>query len=111
MLVKQPNQDRFGSLHPATALRLDGLDSPGRHILRVGRDPGEDDALGLAVHIAADGGQIQVFVRVAKGWVIGQDLAYLEAEGGEHNEQSWSARVERVLKFLFPNTEATSNAS
>ena len=48
---------------------------------------------------------------VAKGWTIGQDLAYLEAEGGEHNEQSWSARVERVLKFLFPTTGTTPNAS
>ena len=48
---------------------------------------------------------------VAKGWVIGRDLAYLEAEGGEHNEQSWSARIERVLKFLFPSTGTTPNAS
>jgi predicted alpha/beta superfamily hydrolase len=39
---------------------------------------------------------------VRKGWVIGQDLAYLEAEGGHHNEQSWAKRVEGVLRFLFP---------
>ena len=39
---------------------------------------------------------------VAKGWVEGQDLAYLEAEGGEHNEASWAARVGAVLAFLFP---------
>jgi predicted alpha/beta superfamily hydrolase len=39
---------------------------------------------------------------VRKGWVIGQDLAYLEAEGGGHNEQSWATRVEGVLRFLFP---------
>jgi predicted alpha/beta superfamily hydrolase len=39
---------------------------------------------------------------VAKGWIIGDDLSYLEAAGGEHNEQSWAARVERVLTFLFP---------
>lgn len=39
---------------------------------------------------------------VAKGWVIGDDLSYLEVPGGEHNEQSWAARVEDVLKFLFP---------
>lgn len=39
---------------------------------------------------------------VAKGWVIGDDLAYLEAPGGEHNERSWAARVDGVLKFLFP---------
>lgn len=39
---------------------------------------------------------------VRKGWVQGQDLAYLEAEGGGHNERSWATRVEGVLRFLFP---------
>ena len=39
---------------------------------------------------------------VAKGWVPGEDLAYLEAQGGEHNEVSWGARFGDVLKFLFP---------
>lgn len=38
----------------------------------------------------------------AKGWVEGQDLAYHEAEGGEHNERSWAARVGPFLKFLYP---------
>jgi predicted alpha/beta superfamily hydrolase len=39
---------------------------------------------------------------VRKGWVEGQDLIYVEAEGGAHNEQSWATRVEGVLRFLFP---------
>jgi predicted alpha/beta superfamily hydrolase len=39
---------------------------------------------------------------VRKGWASGRDLAYLEAEGGGHNEQSWAKRVEGVLRFLFP---------
>jgi predicted alpha/beta superfamily hydrolase len=39
---------------------------------------------------------------VAKGWTAGQDLSYLEAEGGEHNEASWAARVGAVLAYLFP---------
>lgn len=39
---------------------------------------------------------------MAKGWTEGQDLAYLEAEGGEHNEASWAARVGAVLAYLFP---------
>lgn len=39
---------------------------------------------------------------VAKGWTMGDDLAYLEAPGGEHNERSWAARIGSVLKFLFP---------
>jgi predicted alpha/beta superfamily hydrolase len=41
---------------------------------------------------------------VRKGWVVGEDLAYLEAPGGEHNERSWGARFGDVLKFLFPAT-------
>ena len=48
---------------------------------------------------------------VAKGWAIGDDLAYLEAPGGEHNEQSWGARVDGVLKFLFPMTRPARHAS
>ncbi|MDB4914897.1 MAG: Endo,4-beta-xylanase/feruloyl esterase precursor [Gemmatimonadetes bacterium] len=48
---------------------------------------------------------------VAKGWIIGDDLSYLEAPGGEHNEQSWAARVERVLKFLFPLSTSAPHAS
>lgn len=39
---------------------------------------------------------------VAKGWTVGDDLAYLEAPGGEHNERSWASRIGSVLKFLFP---------
>jgi predicted alpha/beta superfamily hydrolase len=37
-----------------------------------------------------------------KGWTEGQDLAYHEAEGGEHNERSWAKRVGGFLKFLYP---------
>jgi predicted alpha/beta superfamily hydrolase len=48
---------------------------------------------------------------VAKGWTVGDDLAYLEALGGEHNELSWGARVEDVLKFLFPLPGAAPHAS
>jgi predicted alpha/beta superfamily hydrolase len=48
---------------------------------------------------------------VAKGWIVGDDLAYLEAEGGEHNEQSWAARVDGVLKFLFPPPVPEPHAS
>jgi predicted alpha/beta superfamily hydrolase len=38
---------------------------------------------------------------VAKGWTLGDDLQYVEAEDGEHNERSWGARVGAVLEFLF----------
>ena len=39
---------------------------------------------------------------IAHGWRLGEDLSYLEAAGGEHNEQSWAARVAPMLEFLFP---------
>jgi predicted alpha/beta superfamily hydrolase len=39
---------------------------------------------------------------VEKGWVVGQDLIYIEAEGAQHDEASWGSRVDSVLKFLFP---------
>jgi hypothetical protein len=40
----------------------------------------------------------------SKGWVEGQDLAYHEEEGGQHNEASWAKRVGRFLKFLYRKT-------
>jgi predicted alpha/beta superfamily hydrolase len=39
---------------------------------------------------------------VKKGWRLGKDLSYFEAEGAEHNETAWAARVDQILKFLFP---------
>jgi predicted alpha/beta superfamily hydrolase len=37
-----------------------------------------------------------------KGWKLSDDLQYLEAEGGNHSESAWAARVEPALRFLFP---------
>lgn len=39
---------------------------------------------------------------IKKGWKLGKDLEYFEAEGAVHNEGAWAARVERILTFLFP---------
>ena len=39
---------------------------------------------------------------VKRGWRVGKDLDYFEAEGAEHNEVAWAARVESILTFLFP---------
>lgn len=47
---------------------------------------------------------------VAKGWTLGDDLTYEEAEGGEHNEQSWAGRIGRVLQHLFPSPGAAAHA-
>jgi predicted alpha/beta superfamily hydrolase len=37
-----------------------------------------------------------------KGWREGENLGYLEAEGGEHSEWAWAQRVAPMLRFLFP---------
>jgi predicted alpha/beta superfamily hydrolase len=35
------------------------------------------------------------------GWRDGQDLMWHEAQGAEHNERAWRARIDRPLIFLF----------
>jgi predicted alpha/beta superfamily hydrolase len=37
-----------------------------------------------------------------KGWRQPDDFRYFEADGAEHNEKAWAARVELILRFLFP---------
>jgi predicted alpha/beta superfamily hydrolase len=43
---------------------------------------------------------------VEKGWVLHDDLQYTEAEGADHSEGAWAARVDPMLRFLFPPTPA-----
>jgi predicted alpha/beta superfamily hydrolase len=39
---------------------------------------------------------------VEKGWRLYDDLNYLEADGSDHSEAAWAARIDPVLRFLFP---------
>src|SRR5437773_4925795 len=39
---------------------------------------------------------------VTKGWRLHDDLEYLEADGSDHSEGAWAARIGPVLRFLFP---------
>jgi predicted alpha/beta superfamily hydrolase len=39
---------------------------------------------------------------VEKGWRLHDDLYYLEVEGADHSEGAWAARIDPVLRFLFP---------
>jgi predicted alpha/beta superfamily hydrolase len=39
---------------------------------------------------------------VDKGWRLHDDLLYLEADGSDHSEGAWAARMDPVLRFLFP---------
>jgi len=36
------------------------------------------------------------------GWILGETLHYLEAEGAHHDESAWGARVGSMLAALFP---------
>lgn len=70
---------------------------PGRLPLRIWLDAGDREG----EEVIPDARALRNAL-VAKGWIEGQDLSYLEAEGGEHNEASWAARVGAVLAYLFP---------
>jgi predicted alpha/beta superfamily hydrolase len=39
---------------------------------------------------------------IKKGWQLGENLAYFEAEDAKHTESAWAQRVGPMLKFLFP---------
>lgn len=39
---------------------------------------------------------------VEKGWRLHDDLHYLEVPGGAHSEGAWAARIDQVLRFLYP---------
>jgi predicted alpha/beta superfamily hydrolase len=39
---------------------------------------------------------------VEKGWRLHDDLHFLEVEGADHSEGAWAARMDPVLRFLFP---------
>lgn len=41
---------------------------------------------------------------LARGWAAGMQLAYTEAPDAGHDELAWAARVEGMLKFLYPPT-------
>lgn len=69
----------------------------GKLALRVWLDVGTDEG-----EEALTDAQALRDALVARGWVLGGDLAYEEVPGGAHNESSWAARVERILQFLFP---------
>jgi predicted alpha/beta superfamily hydrolase len=43
---------------------------------------------------------------VERGWNLHDDLEYHEIEGADHSEASWAARVDPMLRFLYPKPAA-----
>src|SRR5204862_202130 len=39
---------------------------------------------------------------VERGWNLHDDLEYHEIAGADHSEASWAARVDPMLRFLYP---------
>jgi predicted alpha/beta superfamily hydrolase len=39
---------------------------------------------------------------IAEGWMLDDDLKYLEVPGGRHNELAWAERMDQILKYLYP---------
>jgi predicted alpha/beta superfamily hydrolase len=39
---------------------------------------------------------------VEKGWLVGDELSFMEDKGAGHNESAWCQRAPQALKFLFP---------
>jgi predicted alpha/beta superfamily hydrolase len=72
---------------------------PLRIWLDIGTKEGRDAKEAQAT---VDGARLLEKTLIRKGWNEGKDLTYFEAEGAEHNEKAWAARIDQILEFLFP---------
>jgi len=73
---------------------------PPLHIwLDIGAKEGRD---AKEAQTTVEGARLLRNTLIKKGWTEGKDLKYFEAEGAEHNERAWAARIDKILEFLFP---------
>ena len=92
-------------------IRIGGDQSSAARPLKIGLDMGdeesqEDDNDNGGPDVIDDLRTLRA-VLLDKGYRIGENFAYQEIQGGRHDEASWSARVDSVLKFLFPLNSAS----
>jgi predicted alpha/beta superfamily hydrolase len=74
-----------------------------RPALRIWLDIGTKEGGNAAeAQTTVDGARLLKETLIKMGWKSGKDLKYFEAQGAEHNERAWAARVEQILEFLFP---------
>ena len=45
----------------------------------------------------------------ARGFILDQDLKYMEVDGGRHSEHDWAQRVHHALRYLFPASQRRSS--
>ena len=116
----------LGWAHPGTFTRL-GLVSPSvswadqsilRFVRRMPRPPAriwldigtaEGSSPGMARQVVSSVRALRR-VMLTQGFVLGQDLAYHEVQGAGHHEAAWAARVEPMLRFLFPPSSGLKSA-
>lgn len=104
----------LGLTHPAVFGKL-GLLSPSvwwddRWIVKqlMQGSPGHRPALRIWLDVGTGerrmlkGARLLCRMLLRKGWRIGRDLAYLEADGALHDERAWAERAGLCLRFLFP---------
>jgi hypothetical protein len=48
---------------------------------------------------------------VEREWKLYDDLQYSEIEGADHSEGAWAARVDPMLRYLFPPTPKRPEAT
>ena len=72
---------------------------PLRIWLDIGTKEGRDAKEAQAT---LEGARLLEKTLIRKGWDEGKDLKYFEAEGAEHTEKAWAARIDQILEFLFP---------
>jgi predicted alpha/beta superfamily hydrolase len=76
---------------------------PKKPPLRIWLDIGtKEDGDAQEAQRTVDGARLLKETLIKKGWNLGKDLKYFEAQGAEHSERAWASRVERILEFLFP---------
>ena len=74
---------------------VDAIDSTARPPVKIWLDTGTHEPGWERARVLRDR-------LVEKGWRLHGDLHYLEADGSDHSEGAWAARVDPMLRFLFP---------
>ena len=72
-------------------------EAPMQHAPRIWLDAGTAEEAGIVKGTRAVRDAL-----IARGWVLGSNLAYHEAPGARHTEEAWAQRVPLFLRYLFP---------
>jgi len=85
--------------HRSLLHRIETVSTGQRPDLRIWLDMGTEEG---ARHVR----DTELLVRLLErlGWRSHADLEYLRVAGATHSEDSWAARFDQVLQFLFPAT-------